>query len=398
MIILVLNCGSSSFKYQLINVETKEVLSKGLCERVGMEGTVLKHEYGGNKTSINFNGEDNSHKAAIKRMLNLLSDAKYGVLKDLKEIGAVGHRVVHGGETYSKSTLVTKEAMEEIKRCIPLAPLHNPANIAGIEAIEEILKGTPNVAVFDTAFHQTMPKKAFMYALPYEWYEELQVRRYGFHGTSHSYISKEAATFCSLPIESSRIITAHLGNGSSICALKNGVSVDTSMGLTPLEGLIMGTRCGDIDPAIIEFMANAKNMTAKEITKFLNSKSGLLGISKLSNDVRDIVEAAPNNELAALALEMFCYRIAKYIGSYMVALGGLDILVFSAGIGENSRDVIQGVVSYLGFLNTELDASVKVESKKKLLSTKGSKVKVCIIPTNEELMIANDTFNEVSAL
>lgn len=392
MKILVINAGSSSLKYQLIDIETEEVLAKGLCERIGIDGSRLKHSPEG-KDEVIIEKPMKDHSDAIKLVLEALTDKEYGVIADMSEISAVGHRVVHGGEAFSKSVVIDDAVKKAIEECIPLAPLHNPPNIIGIEACEKSMPGVPQVAVFDTAFHQTMPPKAFMYALPYELYQNDKIRRYGFHGTSHKYVSSQAAEMLGKPIEELKIITCHLGNGSSITAVDGGKSVDTSMGFTPLAGVVMGTRSGDIDPAIVKFIADSEHMSLEKVDNLLNKESGVLGVSGVSSDFRDLQAAAESgNERAALALEMFMYSVKKCIGEYAVAMGGLDAIVFTAGVGENSGDVRRGVLEGTEFLGIKIDPEKnKLRGQKVEISTPDSKVKVLIIPTNEELMIARET-------
>ena len=391
MKVLVINCGSSSLKYQLIDSQTEEAIAAGLCERIGIDGRFIYKPAGGEKLTKDCDMK--THKEAIQIVLDALVNEENGVIKSLDEIKAVGHRVVHGGEKFSSSVIINDEVLSAIEDCNELAPLHNPANLIGINACSHLMPGVPQVAVFDTAFHQTMPEKAYMYGLPYEYYEKYKIRRYGFHGTSHSYVSKEAARFLNLDINNSKIIVCHLGNGSSISAVLNGKSIDTSMGLTPLEGVTMGTRSGDLDPAILEFIAEKENLTIQEVMNVLNKKSGVFGVSGVSSDFRDL-EAASNegNKRATIALEMFCYRVAKYIGSYMVAMNGADAIVFTAGIGENTKPVREMVCSYLGFLGVELDEdAVNVRGEEVILSKPGAKVTVCAVPTNEELAICRET-------
>lgn len=392
MKILVINAGSSSLKYQLIDIETEEVLAKGLCERIGIDGSRLKHSPEG-KDEVIIEKPMKDHSDAIKLVLEALTDKEYGVIADMNEISAVGHRVVHGGEAFSKSVVIDDSVKKAIEECIPLAPLHNPPNIIGIEACEKSMPGVPQVAVFDTAFHQTMPPKAFMYALPYELYQNDKIRRYGFHGTSHKYVSSQAAEMLGKPIEELKIITCHLGNGSSITAVDGGKSVDTSMGFTPLAGVVMGTRSGDIDPAIVKFIADSEHMSLEKVDNLLNKESGVLGVSGVSSDFRDLQAAAESgNERAALALDMFMYSVKKCIGEYAVAMGGLDAIVFTAGVGENSGDVRRGVLEGTEFLGIKIDPEKnKLRGQKVEISTPDSKVKVLIIPTNEELMIARET-------
>ena len=391
MNVLVINCGSSSLKFQLINSDSEQVLAKGLCERIGIDGSLTYQPAGGEK--VKSDKAMPTHTEAIQFVIDALTDDKTGVVKDLKEIGAVGHRVVHGGEKFAKSVVITDEVMKAIEECNDLAPLHNPANLIGINACQELMPGTPMVAVFDTAFHQTMPEKAYLYGLPYEYYEKYAVRRYGFHGTSHSFVSKHAAEFLGLDLNNSKIIVAHLGNGASISAVLNGKCVDTSMGLTPLEGLVMGTRSGDIDPAIMEFIAKKENLDIAGVMNVLNKKSGVQGISKVSSDFRDL-ESGMNegNKLCAAALEVFCYRVAKYIGSYVAAMNGVDAIAFTAGIGENAPLVREKVLAYLGYLGISLDAEANGKRGDDcVISTADSKVKVAVIPTNEELAICRET-------
>ena len=394
MNVLVINCGSSSLKYQLINMNDESVLAKGLAERIGIEGSVVKHEAAG-KEKVLIEEPMKSHKEAINIVLKSLVDPVYGAVKSLDEIQAVGHRVVHGGEKFAASALITDKVIEAMKECIDLAPLHNPPNIIGIEACKELLPNVPMVAVFDTAFHQTMPEEAFIYPLPYELYEELGIRRYGFHGTSHKYVAERVADLTGESLEGLKIITCHLGNGASVTAIKDGKSVDTSMGLTPLEGLVMGTRCGDIDPAIVTFLMNKKNMSVADIDNLMNKKSGVLGISGVSSDFRDIEgEAEKGNKRAQLALDKFSYTVRKYIGSYAAAMGGVDVLVFTAGLGENSAAARKDICKGLEFLGITVDdAKNNVRGKEVLISKDGAKVKVFIIPTNEEVMIARDTLS-----
>lgn len=391
MNVLVINCGSSSLKYQLIDSETESVLAKGLCERIGIDGRLTYQKAGLEKEITD--AAMPTHKEAIQLVLDVLVNEKTGAIKDLTEVGAVGHRVVHGGEKFASSALITDEMIAAVEECNDLAPLHNPANLIGINACKELMPGVPMVGVFDTAFHQTMPEKAYLYGLPYEYYEKYKVRRYGFHGTSHSFVSKHMAEFLGMDLSNSKIIVAHLGNGASISAVKDGKCVDTSTGLTPLEGLVMGTRSGDIDPAIMEFIAKKENLDIAGIMNVLNKKSGVQGISKLSSDFRDLEEGMNNgNELCAAAIEVFSYRVAKYIGSYVAALNGVDAIAFTAGIGENAPLVRKKVCEYLGYLGVTLDEEANGHRGEDLvISTPDSKVKVCVIPTNEELAIARDT-------
>ncbi|RGU94958.1 acetate kinase [Clostridium sp. AF15-17LB] len=392
MNVLVINCGSSSLKFQLINSDTEQVLAKGLCERIGIDGSLTYQPEGGEK--VKSDKPMPTHTEAIQYVIDALTDAQTGVVKSLDEIGAVGHRVVHGGEKFASSVVITEEVLQAIEECNDLAPLHNPANLIGINACEKLMPGTPMVAVFDTAFHQTMPEEAYMYGLPYEYYEKYKVRRYGFHGTSHSFVSKRAAEIVGRPYEELSTIVCHLGNGASICAVKNGKSVDTSMGLTPLEGLVMGTRSGDIDPAIMEFIAKKEGLDIAGLMNMLNKKSGVLGLSdNLSSDFRDLdTGAKEGNKQAAVALKVFAYRVAKYVGAYAAAMNGVDVIAFTAGVGENSGPVRADVLSYLGYLGIEVDEEANnTRGEEITISTPDSKVKVMVIPTNEELAIARET-------
>ena len=391
MKVLVINCGSSSLKYQLIDSESEAVLAKGLCERIGIDGRLTYAAAGKDKIVIEAAMPD--HTAAVSMVLEALTKPGTGVVASLSEIGAVGHRVVHGGEKFSSSTVITDEVLKQIEECNDLAPLHNPANLIGINACAKLMPGVPMVAVFDTAFHQTMPKKAFIYGLPYAYYEKYGVRRYGFHGTSHSFVSKRCAELCGKAPEDLKIIVCHLGNGSSVSAVMNGKSVDTSMGLTPLEGLIMGTRSGDIDPAIVEFIAHKEGLTLEEVLTVLNKKSGVEGISGISSDFRDLENAADEgNERAILAQDAFAYRVAKYVGAYAAAMNGVDAIAFTAGVGENDGVIREKVCSYLGYLGLTLDKEAnKGRGKEIQLSTPDSTLKAFLIPTNEELAIARET-------
>ncbi len=392
MKVLVINCGSSSLKYQLINMENESVLAKGLCERIGIEGSVLTHSPEGKEKAV-IEQAMPDHKVAVKLVLDALVDAKIGVISDIKDISAVGHRVVHGG-TMSASTLIDDAVKQSIKDCFDLAPLHNPANLIGIEACEAIMPGVPQVAVFDTAFHQTMPEKAYMYAIPNEYYTKYGVRRYGFHGTSHSFVSKKMYEITGLDANNSKVIVCHLGNGASISAIKDGKCVDTTMGLTPLEGLIMGTRSGDLDPSIVEFIANKENLTVSEVLNILNKKSGVLGMSGgVSSDFRDLAQAASEgNNLAKLAIDAFAYRVVKYIGAYTAAMNGVDAIAFTAGLGENDKATRKLIASYLGYLGVEIDDEKNgIRGTAVVISSDNSKVKLCVIPTNEELAIARET-------
>lgn len=392
MKILVINCGSSSLKYQFLDMNNESVLAKGLVERIGIEGSVLKHEKTGMDKEV-INADIKDHEIALKLVMDALVNEKYGAIKDLSEIDAVGHRVVHGGESFAKSVLIDENVMKGIKDCIDLAPLHNPPNITGIRACQKLLPNVKMVAVFDTAFHQTMPESSYIYAIPYEYYEKYRIRRYGFHGTSHLFVSERAAQIMGKNKEDLNIITCHLGNGASVSAIKGGKCIDTSMGLTPLEGLIMGTRSGDMDPAIVTFLMEKEGLSAKEVDNMLNKKSGVLGISGVSSDFRDIEEEAEKgNKKAQLALDMFHTRVKKYIGAYAAQLGHVDALVFTAGLGENSAESREEICKNMDFLGIEIDTNVnKVRGKETLISTENSKIKVYIIPTNEELVIARDT-------
>jgi len=393
MNILVINCGSSSLKFQLIDSETEKCIAKGLCERIGIEGSQITYTPAGGEKEEKVTPMSD-HTEAIRLVLEALTNEKTGVVKSLSEIDAVGHRIVHGGEKFAASTIINDEVMKAIEECNDLAPLHNPANLIGIRACQELMKETPMVAVFDTAFHQTMPAKAYMYGIPYEYYEKYKVRRYGFHGTSHSYVSKRAAEFLGEDYDRMKIIVCHLGNGASVSAVQNGKCVDTSMGLTPLEGLIMGTRSGDIDPAIIEFLAHKENKNIDEIMNILNKKSGVYGLSgNVSSDFRDLEKAAAEgNEKAKLTLDAFDYRVAKYIGAYVAAMNGVDAVCFTAGLGENGSATRERICSYLGYLGIELDKEANAKRGEDIvISTKESKTKVLVIPTNEELAIARET-------
>lgn len=392
MNILVINCGSSSLKYQLINSDSEEVLAKGLCERIGIEGSLITYQAKGGEKEKTVSPMP-THTQAIKLVLDALTNEKSGVIKSLDEVGAVGHRVVHGGEAFTSSTLITDEAIKAIEDCNDLAPLHNPANLIGIRACQELMPKTPMVAVFDTAFHQTMPEKAYLYGLPYEYYEKYKVRRYGFHGTSHSYVSKRAAEFLGRPYDNMKTIVCHLGNGSSISAVLNGKSVDTSMGLTPLEGLVMGTRSGDIDPGIMQFLMHKEGMDIDEMLNVLNKKSGVYGMSGVSSDFRDVENAANDgNKKAAVALEAFAYRVAKYVGAYAAAMGGVDAIAFTAGVGENDKITRKKVCEHMAFLGIEVNDEANAKRGEEILiSTPESKVAVLVIPTNEELAIARET-------
>ena len=392
MKVLVINCGSSSLKYQLIDSETEVALAVGLCERIGIDGRLNHTPNGGEKVVIEQAMPD--HEVAIRMVLDALTNENYGVIKNLDEIDAIGHRLVHGGEKFTKSVIIDDEVIAGVEECSPLAPLHNPANLIGVRACQAIMPGVPNIGVFDTAFHQTMEPVAYMYGLPYEYYEKYKVRRYGFHGTSHSFVSKRAVEFLGLDKDNSKVIVCHLGNGSSISAVVNGECVDTTMGLTPLEGVVMGTRSGNIDPAIMEFIAKKENLDIAGMMNVLNKKSGLLGLSGgLSSDFRDLNDAAQSgNEDAANAIDVLCYGIAKFVGGYVAAMNGVDAIVFTAGIGENAIPVREKVVSYLGYLGVTLDKEANgVRGEEIVISTPDSKVKVAVIPTNEELAICRET-------
>ena len=392
MNVLVINAGSSSLKYQLLNPETEEVLAKGLCERIGIDGKFTYKPTGKNAIK-EADVAMPTHSEAIQAVLNALVDPANGVIASMKEIDAVGHRVVHGGEAFNKSVLINDDVLKAIEECIPLAPLHNPANLTGIKACEAVMPGVPMVAVFDTAFHQTMPAKAYTYALPYEYYEKDKVRRYGFHGTSHKYVAQRAADMLGKPADQLKLVSCHLGNGSSVTAVDCGKSVDTSMGFTPLAGLPMGTRCGDIDAGIMEYLMNKYNLSIKEMLNILNKKSGVLGISNLSSDFRDLGDAGEQgNVQAALAVDVFNYNVKKLIGAYAAAMGGVDAVIFTAGVGENSVEQRLAIASGLEFMGVKMDAAKnKVRGEETVISADDSAVKVLLIPTNEELMIAMDT-------
>ncbi|MGB9678984.1 MAG: acetate/propionate family kinase [Thermoanaerobacteraceae bacterium] len=400
MKILVINCGSSSLKYQLLDMENETVLSRGLAERIGINDSLLTHQVIG-KDKVKIAKEMRNHKDAIQIVLEALTDKEIGILKDMKEIDAVGHRVVHGGEYFKDSVLIDENVIRNLLNCVELAPLHNPANIEGIKACQQIMPNVPMVAVFDTAFHQTMPEYAYLYPIPYKYYEKYKIRRYGFHGTSHKFVSYRAAQILDKPVEELKIITCHLGNGASIAAVRHGKSVDTSMGFTPLEGLAMGTRSGNIDPSIITFLMEKENITAEDVINILNKKSGVYGISGISSDFRDIEDAAfkEKNERAQLALNIFAYRVKKTVGSYAAAMGGVDVIVFTAGVGENGPEMREYILDGLDFLGFTLDREKnKVRGKEAIISTPDSKVKVMVVPTNEEYMIAKDTKKIVEGL
>ena len=392
MNILVINCGSSSLKFQLIDMTTEAVQAKGLCERIGIDGSrIVYTPAGGEKMTIE--SPMPTHTEAIKLVLDCLTNAEYGVIKSLKEINAVGHRVVHGGEKFASSTIITDEVIKVIEECNELAPLHNPANLIGINVCRELMPGVPMVGVFDTAFHQTMPKKAYLYGLPIKAYTDYKIRRYGFHGTSHSFVSKRVAEFLGKPVEDLKTIVCHLGNGASICAVDGGKSVDTSMGFTPLAGLVMGTRSGDVDPAILEYYANKEGLTLSEVTTVLNKKSGMEGLTGGKSDFRDLEEGYEAGDQACIdAIEVFCYNVARFVGAYAASLNGVDVIAFTAGIGENSGFVRGKICEYLGYLGITIDAEQNSKRGEDIIiSTPDSKVTVCVIPTNEELMIARDT-------
>ena len=391
MNVLVINCGSSSLKYQLINSDTEEVLAKGLCERIGIDGRLVYQKAGLDKEITE--APMPTHKEAIQMVLDALTNEATGAIKSLAEVEAIGHRIVHGGEKFTSSAIVTDDMIAAVEECNELAPLHNPANLIGIRVCSELMPGVPQVGVFDTAFHQTMPSKAYLYGLPIEYYKNYKVRRYGFHGTSHSFVSKEAISFLGLDKDNSKVIVCHLGNGSSISAVVNGKCVDTTMGLTPLEGVVMGTRSGNIDPAILEYVAKKENLDLAGITNVLNKKSGLQGLSGVSSDMRDLEAAADaGNEDAKNAVEVLCYGIAKFVGGYVAAMNGVDAIVFTAGIGENDGRVRKTVCSYLEYLGIQIcDACNSKRGENMVISTADSKVKVAVIPTNEELAICRDT-------
>ena len=392
MKILVINCGSSSLKYQLIDMENENVLAKGLCERIGIEGSKLTHKPAG-KDVLEKVEPMPDHQVAVKLVLDALQDATYGVISDVNEISAIGHRVLHAGMHYSESIIVNEDVKKVVRDCFDLGPLHNPANLIGIEACEAAMPGIPNVAVFDTAFHQTMPEKAYMYAIPYEYYEKYDIRRYGFHGTSHRFVSKRLIEVAGLDVNNSKVIVCHLGNGGSISAVVNGKCVDTSMGLTPLEGLIMGTRSGDLDAAVVQYIANKEGKTVNEVIDILNKKSGVLGVSGVSSDFRDVQKAQKEgNKRADIAIQAFVYRVAKYIGSYVAAMNGVDAIAFTAGVGENDAAIRNEVCSYLTYLGVTVDAEAnKKRGEEVKISGADSKVQVFAIPTNEELAIARET-------
>ena len=390
-IVLVINCGSSSLKYQLINSDSEEVLAKGLCERIGIDGRLVYQKEGLDKEITE--APMPTHKEAIQMVLDALVNPKTGAVKSLAEIDAVGHRVVHGGEKFSDSVVITEEVIAQVEECNDLAPLHNPANIIGIRACQALMPNVPMVGVFDTAFHQTMPEKAYLYGLPYEYYEKYKVRRYGFHGTSHRFVSEEAAKMLDRPYDQTKTITCHLGNGGSVCAVRNGKSIDTTMGFTPLEGLVMGTRAGDVDAAVVTFLMEKENLTPQEMDNILNKKSGVLGISGVSSDFRDVEDASEHgNERAGMALDVFAYKVAKRIGAYAAAMNGVDAIVFTAGLGENSASTRRLICDYLGYLGVHIDSyNNSLRGKAIEISAPDSRVRVFVIPTNEELVIARDT-------
>lgn len=394
MIIFVVNCGSSSIKYQLLNMDGEQVLAKGLIERIGMEGSVLKHTPTG-KCTVDISAEIPDHSIGIQMALDALTNEEYGVIHSMDEIDAVGHRVVHGGERFTDSVLISDDVLNGIEACAEIAPLHNPPNLYGIKACMRLMYNTPQVAVFDTAFHQTMPRVAYLYGLPYEMYVKYGLRRYGFHGTSHKYVAQQAAEMMGEHMSDLRFITCHLGNGASIAAIKYGKSIDTSMGYTPLEGLVMGTRSGEIDPAIIPFLMEKENMNAQQIDDYLNRRSGILGISGLSSDFRDLESAANRgDERSQLAIDLFAYKVKKYIGGYVAAMGGVDAIIFTAGLGENSPFMRDKICNGLEYLGTRVDPELnKLRGKQMEISIKRARVKIFVIPTNEELVIARDTLN-----
>ncbi len=391
MNVLVINCGSSSLKYQVINADSEEVLAKGLCERIGIDGRLVYQPEGGEKETTE--ADMPTHTEAVRMVLDALVNPKTGVLKSLEEIDAVGHRLVHGGEAFAASTLITDEVVAAVDECSDLAPLHNPANLIGVRACKEVLPNVPMVGVFDTAFHQTMPEEAFLYGIPYEYYEKYKVRKYGFHGTSHSYVSKRAAEILDKPYDSLKTIVCHLGNGASICAVENGKSVDTSMGLSPLEGLVMGTRSGDIDPSAMEFIAKKENLDMAGIMNVLNKESGVYGVSGVSSDFRDLEQAAKEgNKRAQIARKVFVHRVLKYIGAYAASMNGVDVICFTAGLGENDGSIREMICNNLGYLGISIDKEAnQVHGEEKVISTSDSKVKVLVVPTNEELAICRET-------
>ena len=397
MIVLVIKCGCSSLKYQVLDMTNESLLCKGLVERIGMDGSVITHEKIGmekKKTEVPMN----DHKDAIEQVLKAVQDPETGVVKSMDEIGAVGHRVVHAGEKFASSVRITDEVIKALEECVELAPLHNPPNLLGIAACQELMPSTPMVGVFDTAFHQTMPPESYIYAIPYEYYEKHGIRRYGFHGTSHKYVAERASKMLNVNLEDLKLITCHLGNGASVSAIKRGKCIDTSMGFTPLEGLVMGTRCGDIDPAIVTYIREKENLPQGKANEILNKKSGVLGISGVSSDFRDIEDAvAEGNERAALALKVFAHKVRFYIGAYIAEMNGVDAIIFTAGVGENDVTMREIICNNLGNLGIKLDpVKNKMRGKETEISTDDSKVKILMIPTNEELMIARDTYNIVT--
>ena len=397
MKILVINCGSSSLKYQILEMTTETLLCKGLVEKIGIAGSTITHEkIGENKLVLECAMKD--HKDAIEQVLQVIRDKEYGVVKSMDEIGAVGHRIGHGGERYNRSVIVTDDVIKAITDCIPLAPLHNPANLLGISACQSLMPGTPNVAVFDTAFHQTMPPESYIYAIPYEYYKKYGIRRYGFHGTSHKYVAEKASQMLNINLDDLKIITCHLGNGASVSAIKRGKCIDTSMGFTPLEGLVMGTRSGDIDPAIVTYIREKENLPQGKVNEILNKRSGMLGISGVSSDFRDIEAAvAEGNERAALALKVFAHKVKFYIGAYIAEMNGVDAIVFTAGVGENDVTMRELICNEMENLGIKLDlVKNKVRGKETIISMEDSKVKILLIPTNEELMIARDALKLVT--
>ncbi len=398
MKVLVLNCGSSSIKYKLFDMKSKEVLAQGGVEKIGLKGSFLKFPLS-NGDKVVLEGEILEHQAGIEYILGVLTSEKYGCIKSLSEIDAVGHRVVHGGEEFNSSVYITDEVIKKMEECIELAPLHNPPNLAGIYAVKELMGDIPQVGVFDTAFHQTMPPRAYMYGLPYSLYEKYAIRRYGFHGTSHRYVSRKACDILGVPYEKQRIISAHIGNGASLAAIKDGESIDTSMGMTPVEGLLMGTRSGDLDAGIVSFIMEKENIGTQAISTLVNKHSGLLGLSGVSSDMREIQAAIKEgNERAKLAFEVFQYRIKKYVGAYAAALGGVDILLFTGGIGENhsvSREIVCNNMEYMG-IKLDLDKNSKIRGEEAIISAPDSKVTVMVVPTDEEYMIASDTMQIVN--
>jgi acetate kinase len=397
MKILVINTGSSSLKYQLIDMENEAVLAKGLCDRIGIDNSFIKHTKTGSDTIV-IDVDMTNHRSAIKQVIGVLTGERTGVIGNMSEIAAVGHRIVHGGEKFHDSAIIDENVMSAIRECIDLAPLHNPPNIIGIEACQHIMPDTPMVAVFDTAFHQTIPQYAYLYALPYEMYEKHGIRKYGFHGTSHKYVAQRAAAMLEKPLSELKLVTCHLGNGASVCAVEYGKSVETSMGFTPLDGLAMGTRSGSVDPAVVKFLMENEKMTPKEIDEYLNKKSGVLGISGVSSDFRDLEDAIDNgNERARLAIKIFCYRVKQYIGSYAAVMNGLDAVVFTAGIGENNPLVRGIVMENLDFLGLRIDPEKnKVRGKEMDISAEDAKARTLVIPTNEELAIARETLKLIS--